>query len=315
MVKSSEVDMLITQDGTSYMLGNTANRFVLSDEGSGMPDIEYITQRGPFQDGETVRDFFLRPRVLQWHIRQKYCSRGAYWSGRNELLSVLAPNRSMSRGQPQATLRRIRGDGSKRDIKVVIEQGPVFQPRARDVWDEWAIDEVIRFIAHDPTYYDPALKTHVFEASAGLQGFPYDFPIDLSSCFIFPITFPVIFGCAFDITRDIVYPGTWLSYPTFVITGPSNYTKIINETTGESLIFTRPILQGQVIVIELAYGAKRVYDLAYPDVSLIGYLTTDSDLASWHLEPRVTNAIRINAGAAGQSTVVTMTYYERYIGV
>lgn len=309
----NEVDMLITQDGTSYLLSG-ANRFVLSDEGSGMPEIEYITQRGPFQDGETVRDYFLRPRVLQWHIRHKYCSRAAYWNGRNELLSILAPNRSMSRGQPQATLRRIRGDGSRRDIKVVIQSGPVFQARARNVWDEWAIDEVIRFVAHDPTYYDPTLHTEIFQAASVGGGFPYAFPIDLVDDFIFPVIFPVMFS-AFDITRVLTYPGTWLSYPTFEIQGPSIFTRLKNLTTGEQLVYTKPVVQGQTIRIELSYGAKRVYDVADPSTNLIGYISTDSDLASFHLEPRIDNTLQIVAGAAGQTTQINMLYYERYVGV
>ena len=52
----------ITPDGVEYMLSPPV--WVLQEDGFGMPPIEYVTQRGPLQHGETVKNLFLRPRTI-----------------------------------------------------------------------------------------------------------------------------------------------------------------------------------------------------------------------------------------------------------
>jgi len=77
-----ELDQLITPDSQVYTFRDDQRRFTMSTSGEGLPPIEYITQRGPFQHGETVVDYRLRPRVLQMVYREKFCSRDVYWDGR-----------------------------------------------------------------------------------------------------------------------------------------------------------------------------------------------------------------------------------------
>ncbi|MCI0551432.1 MAG: exo-alpha-sialidase, partial [Anaerolineae bacterium] len=57
----------IGPDGQVYPLVTPhlpVGRFVMNFSGFGMPPFDYVTQRGPFQHGETVRDFFARPRIV-----------------------------------------------------------------------------------------------------------------------------------------------------------------------------------------------------------------------------------------------------------
>lgn len=312
----AETDLLITQDGTTFVLGPTKMKHVLSEEGTGMPPIEYITQRGPFQDGETVRDYFLRPRVVQFHYRQKFCSRMDYWRGRQALLSILAPNRTPTetRGNPQTIWRKVLGDGTIYDLRVVVQQGPVFQARNPRLWDEWAIDEIIRVIAYDPVYYGQNLKTIQFFP---YPGFPYTFPFDLiddSIQFIFPITFPIQFN-TFDHIIPIDYKGTWLTYPQIRFTGPFDYFKIDNLTTGEVLHFTQHFEFGEVLYIDLSFGNKVAYKVSDPATSLVGFFTSYSDLATFHFKPSTINQIRVVAGAVGTPTNIEIMYYERFIGI
>ena len=164
----------------NYILNATKlkERVIISEEGLGMPSIEYVTQRGPFQHGESMVDYFLHPRIIQYIIRHKYCNYQAYINGRYELLDQLRPNKA-----PVGTfgvLKRHYPDGSRRYIKVMIEEGPGFAPH-RGGWDEWAYDETIRFIAHDPIWYDPTYR--VVTLADGT----------LTAHLIFPITFPILF--------------------------------------------------------------------------------------------------------------------------
>lgn len=312
----AETDLLITQDGTVFVLNATKTKHVLSEEGTGMPEIEYITQRGPFQDGETVRDYFLRPRVLQLHIRQQFCSRLDYWRGRQDLLSILAPNRvnNNSRGSPEAILRKVLGDGTTYDLKVVIQQGPAFQARQANIWDEWAIDEIIRLVAYDPVYQSSLELVEFVEFAAH---FPYTFPIDLfddSLGLLFPTTFPITFG-TFDKTRVIDYKGTWQSYPNILFQGPFEYFRITNVTTGEKLNFNYKILAGEQLYMTLQFGNKDAFKVTDPNTSLLGFFSADSDIATWHLRANVPNEINIHADGVGIDTNVRFFYRERFIGI
>ena len=154
-----ESDSYITPDGIEYPLTAPNSRVVFSWEGEGMPPIDYITQRGPFQHGETVLNFFLRPRILQAIIRHSYCSRSAYWDGRADLLDVLRPNRQTPGNITPGRLRKRLANGDIRDLDVFILEGPGFAARPGSSWDEWSYSETIRFIAYNPVWFHPTEQT------------------------------------------------------------------------------------------------------------------------------------------------------------
>lgn len=301
-----ELDYFITQDGTTYLLGSSLQKNVLTDEGTGMPPIDYITQRGPFQHGETVHDYFLRPRVLQYRIHQRFCSRSDYWAGREALLDILRPNRGVS-----GTLRKVLSTGSVRDLTVAIQQGPGFAPRKLNEWAEWSIDEVLRFIAFNPVYYEPTVRTQTWTAPV-CGSFPYTFPINLVCPFIFPITFPIMFLQFGGDPVIIDYQGSWEEYPTFTVAGPASVIRIINQTTGEDLVVTYGLLAGEVLTIDLTYSAKTI--TLQDGTNLLPYLSTDSDLGTFHLQPG-DNLLSVNILGAGAVTQTVMTYRNRYIGI
>ncbi len=163
-----EFHQYISPDGKTYELHTASKhgRWVIQSQGWGMPEIEYITQRGTFQHGETVKDFFLRPRVIQLLINQSFCDRDGQWDGRAALLDAIRPNRQLTAtGVTPGTLRRILSDGSRRDLKVFIEQGPSFDPDPSG-YREHSFKEVLRFIAHDPVVFDPTLQSYVDDFSS-----------------------------------------------------------------------------------------------------------------------------------------------------
>jgi hypothetical protein len=62
----------------------------------GLPPVRFITQRGPFQDGETALDMRLDPRVIQIEVVNYLGNRSEFWTTRNELLDLIRPNRAFS---------------------------------------------------------------------------------------------------------------------------------------------------------------------------------------------------------------------------
>lgn len=314
----------IAADGSPYELHvpSRVGRWVMSHSGLGTPPLEFITERGPFQHGETVKDIFLRPRVVQLLIRQQFCNREAYWSGRASLLDAIRPNRQATPGGVlPGTLRFTLPTGARRALDCYIQEGPRFEPRQQGVWDEWAFQEVLRFIAYNPVLYDPTVQTTTFQEGSGSFGstFPAMFPIPLSGQteFVFPIIFPIVFE-KLDMTSDVTYTGTWLEYPTITLIGPLLNPVIVNETTGETIALTYSIPDGVTVTINLAAGNKSVMDST--GANLIGVVTPDSDLGTWHLAsdpeaPGGINTIHVEGTDINVDSAIVLTWHARYIGI
>ncbi len=282
-------------------------RWVMSFSGFGTPPIEYITQRGPFQDGETVKDFFLRPRVVQMLLRQNFSDRSDWWDGRAAILNEIRPNRqSTATAVIPGILRMVKTDGSVRDLNVFIQEGPRFEPRQSSQWDEWSFQEILRFVAHNPVLFDP---TRV----------DFAFTFDIDDDLVFPITFPIMFGGGvIDLTPNINYTGTWLSLPIIVITGPLEGFRLDNLTTNEKLELSINVPAGRVVTIDTTEGFKTVTD----DLgnNLIGGLTSDSDLATFHIAPDPeaplgVNNMRLQGTSPTGATSVEIRYFTRFFGI
>lgn len=306
-----EFDEYITPDGVVYDLDDHDTRFIISGlTNTGMPTISYVTQRGPFQDGETVDSFVLERRVMQMAIRQQYRNRDEYWSGRNDLLNALRPTRQdPSQAFQMGTLKKYRTDGSIRCIDVVIERGPSMRPVDNvGSWDEWAIQEGISFVAFDPTFYDPTFQA---------VGFSFSALTDL----VFPITFPITWGgSTIDTTTVEVYDGTYAAFPVLTIVGPLTSPILTNSTTGEYIELSYAIPIGRTVTIDLRNGVKRAYDDL--GTNLTNNITPASDLSLFHIEPEGplavggSNSLRLQgSNALPGATEVTVVYRNRYIGI
>ncbi len=92
----------------------------------GLPPIRFITQRGPFQDGETPLDMRLDPRVIQIDVADYICNRPNFWTLRNELLDLLRPNRAFSADgtyRPLIYRKRLPGGKPERGSDLVTTNG------------------------------------------------------------------------------------------------------------------------------------------------------------------------------------------------
>lgn len=327
----TEFDTYIAPDGRSYNLHSPEIRWVLSRTGTGMPPIQWLTERGPFQHGESIKSFRLRPRTIQMIIRHNYNDRQQYFHGRLQILDVLRPNRQIIGQVNPGTLRKSFSDGSKIDIDVVIQEGPAFEPEQGDQWQEQSFQEVIRFIAHNPVFYNPYLRVHDFINVPGEEGGePEEDP--LLQQLVFPIHFSASDGLIIfnrnigapggddgdldpeDDPNVIVYRGNWIEYPTIILTGPLSSPIIItNTTTGERIQLNYDVQPLETVTITLTYGIKTITSDLFPGLSLMGYLDPLSDIGSFHLEPGQ-NDFNIVITGQNSDSVVQMQYKDRYVG-
>ena len=314
-------DATINSDGSIadtsevYYFDDRKDRFLRSFTGWGMPPIRYITQRGPFQHGETALDYRLEPRIIQCLHRRLGNCRNDYWNNRSDLINYVRPNRQEANSFDPGRLRKILPDGSVRDIYVLLQQGPVFSARSLDSWDEYAIQETIRFIAHDPIIFNPETKSAVWEVES-LDNLIFYEAVNWTNRAVFPIWFG---SSSLSDTVTITYNGTWLSYPTIYIVGPLDNPRMLNNTTDEEIELNYNVSAGETVTINLDYGQKTVTNNTGTD--LIGTVTTDSDIATFHIAPdpeapNGQNELQVTGGnAVIGSTEVSINYLERYIGI
>lgn len=297
----SEMYIYISPDGVQYPLDVDGRRVVLSDQGTGTPAYEYITQRGPFQHGTSLIAVYAQPRVLQLVINQTYDNRDSYWNGRNNLLYQLNPRKQAIDGAvEQGVLRRILSTGEKRDLKCLITEGPKFEPRHENAWQEYSYTETLRFTAFDPIYYDPNVQSYMFDK----QG----------SQLIFPATFPITFSTILQ-TSAFLYNGTWLTYPTITITGPMVFFHLVNETTDEKIDITYDLAVGETITIDLQYGNKAV--TKNDGTNLLPYVSNDSDLGTFHITEanQGVNQFHVHMIGVMSPSQVEMNWNDRYVGI
>jgi len=301
-----EYDSYIAPDGEVLRFDRMSDRFVQSFEGYGMSPTKYVEQQGALQHGTTIYDYKLQRRIIQWTIRQSGCSRWDYWEKRNLFIDVLRPNRHTLNNFGPGKLRKHLPDGTVRDIDVHIEFGPSFASPTT-YWDEWGFTDTLRFIAADPTFYDPEQESTTLDLSVA--------PADL----IFPITFPIELGEALvDDTSNITYLGSWLTYPTLIITGPISGFKITNDATQEFIQISHELDSGDTITISLPYGNKEVIHSNGTDLQ--GSVLPDSNLATFHIAPSPEaanglNPISIIGAGAGDLTSLEILYNTRDIGI
>lgn len=96
----NELDQILVPVATGYQaypllnLLGFSSRKLRSTSGFGLPPLHFITQRGPYQDGETVLDMRLDVRTIQIIVAETLGTRAEFWDRRYDLLDLLRPSRS-----------------------------------------------------------------------------------------------------------------------------------------------------------------------------------------------------------------------------
>lgn len=285
--------------GVTYSLSDGTLCYWVGQDGLGMAPVHRLRERGPNQHGETDRGFRLDPRRLRLFFDVMGEDSGDVYDKRTELLRILGPQ------DDPVTLRWRLDNGDVRSLNADCVGDLSFPTTNRRGYLERA---VVQMSAAEPSFYDPTLVSVSFSlVVAGAWAIPWAIP------------WPIGAG-TLDDTQDIVYTGSWRSYPIIYVTGPLTDARIENLTTGDVLDFNgATIAAGDVYTIDCRYGYKTVVDSAGDNK--IGDLTDDDDLATFHIAAPMdgsasrTNTLQVTGTNATALTSVLVQYYRRYTGI
>lgn len=275
-------------------------------QGLGMPPLDKRTVRSPFQHGETYLGFSLRPRVVTVSLALRQCTRLELWQLRQDLISLI---------NPLIGTLRIRAEfrnGSIYELHDVAYDSQ-FEMGTDGMTGPYTQNIAARFVAYDPVWWyypmnqaGPVL-TIVEDLIFG--------DVSPPSTAIFPITFGAVH---IDEAVNIVNGGNWMAFPTFTLTGPMYFPVIENITTGEKLQLDYAIVVGEVVTITTEFGNKTVTSSV--NGNLIGYLSTDSDLATFHLDPDPlatdgVNVLTFYATFLDAGSGILVQWFNRFLGL
>lgn len=302
----------ITPDGEVFNFHSVPSNTVVEMKGWGIPKAQISSTKGPFQHGENVLGVRVPPRHIDVLYRYNGCNREEYLAHRSSLVNFFRLNRTSVNAPQPGKLRWYRADGTIIQADVFLPELSL-NPRS-DGWDNFGISESLSFIAYNPVLYDP---NQLIEVSV-------DYTCTLIQELTFPFSFvgqSLVFGgenCYIEDSILINYMGNWQEYPTIVITGPASNFSITHATTDLVLALDYDIVAGETVTFDLTYGRKSVRSSLIG--SLLGYLSTDSSLGSFAIEPDplVPNganlfSVYIEDGSADTSVIIQ--YFNRYIGV
>jgi len=282
------VESIDLTDGVNYTL--------FEFDGLGMAPNHRLSQRGPFQDGETDVGYRLDPRT----VLLSFVMHGTYSNFNANRAALLGFCRPGSTTDP-LKLRWTMPDGTQRQIDCHT-QAELTLPS--DAWKQKHHKAVLSLRCSDPTFYDPNGSSVQFAQTGGGTPMP------------FPLLFPMTLGAStLDGKQTVTLSGdnAWDTYPIIYITGPITSPVITNGATGEKLDFTGfSVGGGDTYTIDLRYGAKTVVDSA--SANQVSKLTTDSNLATWRLVPGA-NSIRATGTSISAATSILIQFNQRYIGV
>lgn len=286
--------------GTESLNLNDLDTYLrIEEDGLGLPDVRRITERGPYQHGDTDLDYRIEPRIINLVCGVFEGDVTGYWAARRALQRLLRPS-SMP-----LVLRYTLPTGDIRQIDVVYAGGLTWPSSERLVTAHKA---GFQLRASDPTFYDPATISTRYGVGGGggTWAIPWAIPWQIGSATV-------------NQSQGIITPGDWESSPTIVVIGPIANVIITNEATGEKLDFTGYTLAaGSSLTIDTRYGIKSVIDNT--NTSQISKLSDDSDLATFHLAahpdaPGGINAIRVTGSNATSATEIYVQFHARYIAL
>jgi hypothetical protein len=283
--------------GTDILNLNDLDTYLrIEEDGLGLPDVRRMTERGPYQHGDTDLDFRLEPRIINLVCGVFGGDVARYWAVRRALQRLLRPS-----GVPLA-LRYTLPTGDIRQIDVVYAGGLTWSSEDRLITAHRA---GFQLRAADPTFYDPAIISTRYGVGGGggTWAIPWAIPWQIGSATV-------------NQTQGVTTPGDWESYPIIVVIGPIHNLVITNDATGETLDFTGyNVSAGSTLTIDTRYGIKSVLDNT--GASQIHRLSDASDLATFHLvahpdTDQGINPIRVTGSNATSATEIYVQFQARF---
>jgi hypothetical protein len=296
----------ISADGVRYPFFG-GNKVLMSWAGLGSPDINYITDRGPFQHGVSVRDWRYDPRLLSIELFESSSSRSKWVGKQAKLINAMRPNRSSGTITP-GKIRVFLADGSQREIKAWLSGGPDGGFKGDQTLQPKDLLEKVDLFCEDPFWRDVDDTTVSFSLSV------VEACLSTSLCFPFCVGSNTLQG-----STSLVYAGTWDGDQiTITIVGPLDSPTISNLTTGKTITLNYDIVAGESVTIAILPNEVTVTNNS--GSNLIGVVTSLSDLVDFRLVTESdlssdgTNQLEVFGTAAILGTTgISINYYTRFI--
>lgn len=265
----------------------------------GIAPVTRITQRGPFQDGDTDIDYRLNPRVINLPIVVPGTSYEQFASNRENLIQMFKP------GNDTATLRQTTYEDTfyemARSIDVKIAGATMDSSQT-----DFNVRAVIQLRADDPTWYNSTQNVQQMTYTQFGTPTPY------------PKTYPVPYGA--DSVNNIIsvaYTGTVMASPILQCIGPLSNLVMVDGSS-RIISFTTAIPAGDTWTVDLRYGYKTIVD--QNGVNKFAYLSITSDIINWGLYPDPTfdaglQYLSVSATGTTLTSAVYMYWYDRYVGI
>jgi hypothetical protein len=175
--------------------------------------------------------------------------------------------------------------------------------------DNWFQRFAVDFKMNNPVWYDPVPTVTLARNPAWLGGNGMQVPT--------PVPFGVS-GSRLDGSVVIPYSGTWETFPTLRIQGPIVDPSLTHLQLGSVLSFKGALGPSDYWDIMLAASPKVMVD--QNGVSILRYLNDPNDFNTFRLAPdpdvlNGSNTILFTGRQATGTTSLTVTYYNRYIGI
>ncbi len=297
----------VSPDGVRYpMFGG--NKSLVSWEGVGVPDIDYIVDSGPFQHGVTVRDYKYQSRNVTFKLFELGRKRKDFYKSQKNLINAARPTRAENANP--GFVKIWLEDGNQKEIEARLSKGPIGDWGVRDSEEPFDMMERVTFFCGDPFWRDVDQETVNFSIST------------VTACLGNSLCFPFCAGSnTVQTSVDIVYGGTWFGdQVTIEINGPINTPTITNKTTGKSILLNYNVQSEETVTISLSANSETVTS----DVNgnLIGAVDSVSDFVDWNFVPSGelssdgTNTIEVfGSGGESGSTSISISYYTRYLSI
>jgi len=283
--------------------------WLVSHDGWDAVEPEWITTRGPQQDGDTIVGRRLAPRKASLILGLEGRTLAELITKRRRIGHLFRP------AIKPITLQWDLPTGDTRMIDVYIDGRITMGPESRRGFTQRV---GIPLRAPDPTFYTQDILRWQYKLSGAAAAGGTTIPM--------PIPTPI--GASQAGTRTTIdYDGEWRDYPIIYVRGPFAAFTILNISTGKRLSFPNLTLgAGEQLIIDCRYGhktvtTKLVSDLPdTPGVNRIAEPSADAHLSTWALEadPEVLggkNDLEIIGTGAGDATEVFVLYRHRTLGI
>lgn len=266
----------------------------------GLSPSHQLTQRGPFQNGDTYVGYRLDPRVFQIPIVVPASSAEDMFTKRAAISKIFRM------GDDEVQLRLSWTDGSTTYERSIL--GRIVGGLSLDTDStSYNIKATIQIKANDPTWFD-TYGTYVV-LSNRVAGTPTPYPKP----------YPVTYG-AVSINQDteIIYDGSADAYPIIQVSGPVTGLALV-DTLGHTISVPGTIAAGDTWTFDLTYGQYTVTDSA--GANQFSALSIGSDLVNWRIYTESAdvaggiNTVSVSGTGTSVQTNITLFFTSRYIGV